>query len=435
MKKGIAWSVVSVMFVFVLFAAGCSRQGTAGTGNGKIVFTNWVSVEEGTQAGMLALIDAFQKENPGITVDNQGIAVNDMLQQLTVRSAARNAPDMSQVFSDNVGQLQSAGFIAQVDDLLSPSFRDDMFSDLWNVVGLIEGSHYAVPWTNSSNGFFYNKKLMSQAGLDPSKPPRTIDELTAMMRIAKERLPDDVIMLQADTTVRAIGLQHQWTFMLAFNDGVPLYTLDGKVNFNTPGMKAYMEWVRMLVNEKLTLPGLRYGQFRPYAAQGKLLFAHDGSFFEGLVRALDESNTLTAEVFYETWGATVPPAGKDGVFRVPAQTHSLVILDQSQNKEAVAKLIEYLVSSDNALNNYIAVNGFTPVIRSAAQRSPGIANNPIISAFLDEVVPASVYMPTGPDYALYADIIMAGVQEAITTNRSIDAILEQGQRRLEELFR
>ena len=422
-----------------IFAGGGGQQAApqpqAAKGPVTLTFVNWVSVEEGTQKGILALIEAFQKDNPGILIKNQGIAVSDVVKELTIMSTAGNAPDVSQLLSDNIGQLQSAGFITALDDVLSPSFRADLFTDLWDSVALINGKHYASPWTNSSNGFFYNKKLMAQAGLDPSKPPKTVDELTQMMRTAKKKLPDDVIMLQTDTTVRTIGLHHEWPFMLAFNDGVPPYTLDGKVNFNTPGMKGYLEWIRMLVNEKLTLPGMRYGQFRPYAAKDKLLFGHDGSFFDGLVRALDETKALTPEVFNQTWGATVPPAGKDGKFRIPAQTHSLVIFEQSKNKDAAAKFVEYLVSSPTALDTYIADNGFTPVVKSAPAKSPRIAASPVVTAFLKDVVPASVTMPAGPDYALYAEVIMTAVQQAITTNDSIDAILVDGQKKLEALFK
>jgi multiple sugar transport system substrate-binding protein len=430
-----------VLIAVFPFFAGCGRQQTsrssAGAASGPvtITFTNWVSTEEGTQPGIIALIDAFQKENPNITVVNQGIAVSDIVQQLIIMTSAGNPPDVSQLNSDNTGQLQAAGYLVPVDTILSPAFVADIYKDVWDATALIDGKHYACPWTIVSNGLFYNKKLMAQAGLDPNRPPKTLDELTQMMRQAKQRLPDDVIMLQADTTVRTIGLFHAWPFMLSFNNGVPPYDLDGKVNYNTPGMKAYMEWIRMLINEKLTLPGMRYGQFRPYATQNKLLFGLDGSYFDGLVRALDDTKTLTPQIFYETWGVTAPPAGRDGKYRTPAQTHSLVIFEKPANKDESAKFIEYLVSSQNALTNYFAPNSFAPVIKSALDRTPELGKSEILKAFLADVVPASVVNPTGPDYGLYAEIIMTGVQEVTTTNRSIDDILVKKKKKLEELFK
>jgi maltose-binding protein MalE len=43
-------------------------------------------------------------------------------------------------------------------------------------------------------------------------------------------------------------------------------------------------------------------------------------------------------------------------------------------------------------------------------------------------------MPTGPDYASYAEIIMTAVQEVITTDEPIQPILDSAQKKLEELF-
>ena len=438
-RKILFRTVLVTLLAFCLIGhvfAGGGRQQQGGTGRPvTITFANWVSVEDATQNDILGMIDAFQTANPGITIRNQGIAVSDIVRELTIMSAAGNPPDIAQVVNDNVIQLQSAGFLASLDNLLSPSFVADLYPDLYDSVGLVNGRHYAAPWANTTHGLFYNKVLMQQAGLDPSRPPKTMDELTQMMRTARQRLPDDVIIFQTDTTVRTLGLLHMWPFMLAFNDGVSPYTLDGKVNYNTPGMKAYMEWVRMLVNEKLTLPGMRYGQFRPYAAQNKLLFGNDWTCFDGIVRSLDETKTLTPEIMYRTWGATALPTGRDGRYRVPSQAHTLVVFERSNNKEAAARFLEFMISSPLAIDGYIGKNGFTPVTRSALQQSPALQRSEFIASFVRDVVPASVTMPTGPDYALYAEVIMTGVQEAITTNRSIDDILVEGQRKLEDLFR
>jgi maltose-binding protein MalE len=43
-------------------------------------------------------------------------------------------------------------------------------------------------------------------------------------------------------------------------------------------------------------------------------------------------------------------------------------------------------------------------------------------------------MPTGPDYASYAEIIMTAVQQVITTNDAIQPIIDAAQKKLEALF-
>lgn len=444
MKKHKLFGTLIILLALCLagqaFAGGGGQQPAsqpqAAKGPVTITFTNWVSVEAGTQAPMIAMMEAFQKANPDIIIKNQGIAVSDIVKELTIMSAAGNSPDVSQLHNDNVTQFKSAGFLTALDGLLSRDFVNDLYPDVYDALGLIDGKHWAVPWTNTTCGLLYNRKLMVQAGLDPNKPPKTIEELTEMMRIAKKKLPNDIVILQADTTVRTIGLRHQWPFMLAFNNGVQPYSLDGKVNYNTPGMKAYMEWIRMLVAEGLTLPGMRYGQFRPYGAQGKLLFGNDGAYFDGLIRALDETKKLTPEIVYETYGATVLPArAADGKYRTPVESHTLVMFESSKNKSAVVKFMEYVVGSQWSIENYIAPQSFTPVTKSAFAKAPAFENNKFVASFIKDVVPSSVAMPANEDFNSFAEIIMTGVQQAITTNNSIDAILADGQKKLEALFK
>ena len=433
MTKRLLWTrILVVVFVLANLTNGIPSA-LATEGEQKVVtFVNWASVEEATQPNILAIIEAFEKENPDIKIDNQGIAVSDIVKELTIMCTAGNAPDVAQLVSDNVRQLQASNFLHPLDGLFSEEFVAQLYPDLYDACGLVDGQHYASPWANSTHGLFYNRKLMEEAGFDPNKPPTTIDELTEMMRIAKEKLPDDVIMLQADTTVRTIGLIHQWPLMLAFNEGVEPYNLAGEVNMNTEGMKAYMEWMRMLVNDGLVPPGLKYGEFRPYAAQNKLLFGNDWTCFDGIVRSLDAN--ITPEIMYETWGATNLPAGKDGIPRTPVQAHSLVIFKDSDVSEEAAKFVEFMVANKVGVEEYIASNGFTPVTVNALEVVPSLANSPFITGFSSDVIPTSVPMPTGPDYAMYAEIIMVAVQEVITTDNAIEPILANAQKKLEALF-
>lgn len=42
---------------------------------------------------------------------------------------------------------------------------------------IYDGKYYGLPFVNFNSGFFYNKDLFAAAGLDPEKPPKTLDEL------------------------------------------------------------------------------------------------------------------------------------------------------------------------------------------------------------------------------------------------------------------
>ena len=94
-----------------------------------------------------------------------------------------------------------------------------------------------------------------------------------------------------------------------------------------------------------------------------------------------------------------------------------------------------MVGSPKAIDTYIGKFGALPVTKSAISKSPVLQKSEFIKSFIQDVVPATVILPTGPEYAECSEIIMTGVQEAITTTKSIDAILADGQKKLEALFK
>ena len=83
-----------------------------------------------------------------------------------------------------------------------------------------QGKLVALPWTRAPARFWYDELVMQKAGLDPAKPPKTIDELMSDMAAIRKSLPD-VIPLALDTTNRPFSLQSNWPWMATF-DAAPL---------------------------------------------------------------------------------------------------------------------------------------------------------------------------------------------------------------------
>jgi ABC-type glycerol-3-phosphate transport system substrate-binding protein len=428
-------ALISIFVLMGLLAVGCGDD--VADDNGvvddeivTITFANWMSAEEGTRDLMRDVLAEFEDRNPDIKVEVMPIGVSEIEDQLFISATAGNPPDLAQVQGDMVFNLALAGFTAPVDDLIPPALAADFPPHLYDAAALHEGQHYAVPWVSVVSGFFYNRSLMEQAGLDPNNPPRNIGELDQALDQARENLPDDVILIQLDTTNRTVGLFHQWPIMLTFNKGVPP-VIGSEVNFNTEGMVAYGEWIRKQMQNNHSLPGKRYGEFRPQAADNRLLFGFDISGLSGIMLALNEN--LTIEDIYENWGATAFPADMDGNYYNVDTNHCLVIFKDSPKKEAAARLIEFLVNSDYAISNYVAPFGYTPVTYSAADH-PEIAENPIVTGFVEDVLPYLQQLPFGPHYKEMSEIIMISVQEIISSDRAVKDILDEGQTRLENLL-
>lgn len=417
--------VLAMVFLCIpiipVFTGGAQEKG------GEVEFLNWVTAEEATRVAVEGIIEDFKKENPGIEVVATPQGFSDILGQASIRFFAGDPPDLVQAAGPNITLLAKMGALAPAEDVFPADFIDDLQPSAYRLTE-VDGVNYGIPWTPAPVGLWYNRDLMKQAGLDPKNPPKTIYEFKEAIKQAREKLPSDIVILGYDTSVRAFGFEYSYPFLLAF--GARPFEGD-TVNFDTPEVKEFMEWMRELVESGSTLPGRKIGEFRPLAAQGRLLFMIDPSFVKGIILSINED--MTSEEFDKQWGVTAIPGDEDGKHYAYASDHQLAVFADSPNKEAAAKLAMHLVNSDYALKNYILKTGYIPATKSALERFPQFEEDLIIKTFLNEVSPTVVNIPYSEDYEEIAVEFMAGVQQVITSDKPIDEVIDTIQRAVDKI--
>jgi multiple sugar transport system substrate-binding protein len=418
-----AFAALLLLNVAPVFAGGQGEAGGAVT----IDFVNWVTAEESTRIKVEGIIADFESANPGISVNAVPVGFSDILNQLTVMYNSGDAPDLAQAAGPNITMLALMGALASADKVFPKDFQNDLVKSAYDLT-MVDKTHYGIPWAPGPDGLWFQKDLMRQAGLDPNKPPETIYDFQDQIAKARGPLPSEIVVFGFDTTVRTFGFEMTYPFLRAF--GATPFQGD-KVNFNTPQIKEYMQWMRTSVENKYTLPGKKIGEFRPIAAQGRLLFMIDPSFVKGIVLSINKE--LSEEQFDRSWGVAALPGDKNGKHYTYASDHQLCVFEDSEHKDAAAKLAMHLVNSDYALRNYLLAIGYTPATKSALDRIPEFRKDPIITAFVEKVNDTVVKIPYGPDYGDIVIPFMAGVQEVITTNKSIDTVLAEVQEQIENI--
>lgn len=172
----LATTAVSAAALSVLAAAtltGCSA-GSASDRN-SLSFLMWGDGGD-TQKAYEKVIDAFEAENPGVTVNAEFVNTNDYDNVLKTRLAGGAGPDVYGFDPKNITDFVRDGFAA---DLSGASF----FSGLDDAAqqearrGSDGDAAYAVPISQSGNGIIYNTELFAQAGI--TAVPQTYDELKA----------------------------------------------------------------------------------------------------------------------------------------------------------------------------------------------------------------------------------------------------------------
>ncbi|HEX6684579.1 MAG TPA: extracellular solute-binding protein, partial [Candidatus Limnocylindrales bacterium] len=127
------------------------------------------------------VIDAFQAKHPGTKInwiDNPGAA--DFTEKLVAQANACQLPDVVNLNITTVNALARAKFLLNF-DTKAPDAGGQFVPSIWNSITLsgVEG-HTALPWYWSPAVLTYNTDLMTKAGLDPNKPPKTVMEMLDM---------------------------------------------------------------------------------------------------------------------------------------------------------------------------------------------------------------------------------------------------------------
>jgi multiple sugar transport system substrate-binding protein len=388
-----------------------------------IRFVNWESSDQNEKPWVDDIEANFMKDNPGIRIQDEPVDFSGHLHQLITECAAGNCPDVAEAQGNDIASLASGKVAASLDgydkslfDSLHPATVDRV---------KVNGRLYGMPWGFDPIGLLYNKELMKKAGL-PLNPPKTIEEAMHAIATAKQHDPD-ILGIGIDTTLRDFGLDAEWPYMHAFG-AEPIK--NGKPDADTPQMRAYLEWVRTLVKSGYTQPGKKMGQFRIFAAQGRLLFLEDGPYFKSVVQGMNKE--LTDDKLYATWGVAAIPGGPGNGPSAGSSDHQTVLFASSKNQAAALKFMRYLVADEYAIKKFLLLNGDLPAVKGIERKIPEL-NNPIALGFF-KIGSLVVVPPYGPKYEEAYPPIMSNIQRTYSTTDPVADIARAMQTQLLQVY-
>lgn len=333
----------------------------------------WQYIFDTRVKAMDQLIAKFQAANPGITVKQTTFPYADYQTKVSAAIVAGNGPDVVQLF---YGWLD--GFVAG--KLIQPLPKDafppaKIEGEFFPIVSAMkrDGKYYGLPTAVRSLALFYNKKLLTDAGLDPSKPPQTLDELLAQASKATKR-DGAGNLLSEGITLDTTGQDHHWwrEVLVRQYGGVP-YTDDYlKVTYNSEaGAKALAFYTDLQTKQKIGQLGFMDEGQAAFKA-GRAAFTIDGTFRLGSF----------ASVKAFEWGVTELPANAQGLRSNYASYFANAITTKAtgEKKEAAAKFLAYLTTPE-AMDVWLKVVGELPAKRAAALTDANLAN-PIYAPFL-----------------------------------------------------
>lgn len=178
-KRNRVLAVAGAATTTALALAACAPgagSGESTSGSEDVTLTVWSWRVEDADA-YETIFDAFEAENPGITVEFKGFKNTEYNQILATGLTGSEGPDIVQLKS--YGGLQSyvdAGQLVPLEDLV-PGLSDIPESSVSALQGQSDGQVYGVPFATQTLQLYYNTDIFGEQGIEV---PQTWDDLIAI---------------------------------------------------------------------------------------------------------------------------------------------------------------------------------------------------------------------------------------------------------------
>ena len=128
---------------------------------------------------------AFKEYYPDITLQNENIGYNDLLDKLRTAAAGGAAPDVAKLPILWGVEFAARGQLQEI-QLEEFGLNRDLFWEGALKSVTWDGKLYGVPTNNETMAFIWNKEIFAAAGLDPQVAPATWDDVVAYSMAIKE---------------------------------------------------------------------------------------------------------------------------------------------------------------------------------------------------------------------------------------------------------
>jgi multiple sugar transport system substrate-binding protein len=346
-------ALVGVTAIGGLALAGCTAPDD---GPVTITYTNFIS-NGGNEENLQTIVDAFEDENPGITVEVTTLPYGDYGTALQTDLAAGTVSDVFDLEYANYAQFQADGVLAELPVADPDAYRPSLLEAYQT-----DGAQYALPSSFSDVVLYYNADLFDAAGLDYP----TADWTWADEQAAAEALTDQAAGVWGDHQPVSF---YEYYKALAQNGGQFLTDDGTAVAFNSPEGIEAAEW---LVGKSGTvMPTIEQGQGTPdfdtnLFKAGQLGMLHSGIWVFGAF----------ADVPF-TWDIAVEPGNTTQASAV--FSNAVGVSASSEHPEEAAKWAEFLTSSSTMVD----------VRLDSGWELPPISDEAKLATYLDKGAPAN----------------------------------------------
>ncbi len=378
----VALTLLSVASVLPLAAC----NGSANTRSIRVVIAEYS--KDHTRPFWQGLADQFSKQT-GVTVDLQVVDWNSIDQQVTTMIQNNRPPDILNL--NSFASYAKDGLLYSAEEVLSAKTRED-FLEPFARGGEYQGKLYGFPILSSARAFFYNRDLLTRAGV--ASPPRTWTEFVEAARKV-QALGHGVIGYALPLGPEEA--QAEWSIWMWNNGGDwksgDRWTINSDKNVQTLQFLADLANTRKVTQVNPGKTNRTDGAFQLFK-DGKVGMVMG---FSPLAAQLDREGKVH-------YGVAQMPTNVGTPVTLGVEDY-LMAFKKRGNQDAVKRFLELYYQPDN-ITRWITAEGFLPVTKSGLFQ---MSSNPKLKPYLDALPNAKLAPTTDPTW----DKVKLDVQQNI----------------------
>ncbi len=384
----------------------------AAGGPANLTFVNWSGDTE--KKAFDAVIAAFTKENPEITIKTDTVPYENVQTNLDTRFQAGNPPDLFRVSYIDIGQYTSEGVLLDVSGQFDQAKIDAFEPGLWEGV-VYDGKPYGVPHQIDTTAILYRKDAFEAAKI--TNIPTSLEEAWTWDEFAEasRKLAGIVKNKQSPFVYdwQAAGAYRWLTWLFEAGGSLLGPDLTSPAIDTDEGRRA-VEFTSSFFTNKwvarnTSVKSSTYPDTEFIAGSAAMVFA--GDF---LIPGIDDGVGKKFE-----YASMVQP--RDKAAATDLGGNAIVAAKDGKNTAAAAKFLEFCVREDQQ-KTFCQATGQLPTLKSLTQSKLDFQIRPdLMETFVQQattLTPDQVKQVTVPQFGKLNQALQTELEKAFLGGRS-----------------
>jgi len=433
------WMLAVVMLGALLAACGGGGGGKGGatpTVSGPVTINLWHTMTASNQDTLKSLVDRFNGSQNEVRVNlvYQGTPDECLTKVLAVLGTS-DVPAVVQLLDIHTRLMVDSQEIVPVQDFIDRENYDlSDFEPRAVEYYTLEGKLQSMPFNVSTNILLYDKNAFRDAGLDPEKPPATLDEVRQYSeKLLRRDGAGNVVRSGIALDVGPWYLEN----MLVMHGDLYANNENGResrateVVFNQEAGKEFFRWWRDMIRDNLAIntgrnPGGADNLLAVGAGRAAMTIS-SSSALRSVISVLEGSQPPPIDL-----GVAPLPGLEGSIAGPPVGDSSLWIMKgrPEAEQEAAWKLIKYLMEPEQQAE-WFAGTGFVAVRRSSYDlpaATETVARYPVFMVPVDQLrrgpdTPATRGALVGP-FPQVREALAQNIEQMILQSKDPDKALD-----------